>query len=661
MCGFAGFLTNNSITLDNAEAVANGMALTIQHRGPDDGGVWFDDQAGIALAHRRLSILDLSPAGHQPMPSKSNRYVIAFNGEIYNHLELRRELEMRAQAFSILAKDEDAIYWRGHSDTETLLAGFEAWGVEATLKKTVGMFAISLWDKEDKVLTLARDRMGEKPLYYGFQNNTFLFGSELKALKSHPEFLSEIDRDVLCLYLRHCYIPAPYSIYKGIKKLLPGTYIQVRLGDDANSSSMTPKSYWSMEEVVARGIDNPFIGSDEQAINALDSQLKQSIGLQMMADVPLGAFLSGGVDSSTVVALMQSQSSRPVKTFSIGFDEAQYNEADFAKAVAKHLGTDHTELYVSSAEAMKVIPLLGKMYDEPFADSSQIPTFLVSKMAKQHVTVSLSGDGGDELFGGYNRYLLADKWKKIECVPFALRKVIGYLIKILSPESWDAIFQQVSKLKTLPSNMGEKLEKLANRLEKIDGSQNLYYSLVSEIDYPEQIVLRASEPKTWLTNSGMKVPVNDAKQEMMFLDTMTYLPDDILVKVDRAAMANSLETRVPLLDRRVVELASQLPMNMKIRNGETKWLLRQVLYQYVPKELIERPKAGFGIPLAQWLRGPLKDWVESLLDEKRLVQEGYFNVHFIRNLWHAHLSGKRNHQSLLWSVLMFQAWLEEHK
>ena len=379
------------------------------------------------------------------------------------------------------------------------------------------MFAIALWDRELNVLTLARDRIGEKPLYYGFQNKTFMFGSELKALKAHPEFLSEIDRDVLCLYLRHCYIPAPYSIYKGIKKLLPGTYVQVRLGDDANSPSLTPKSYWSMEEVVARGGDNPFIGSDEQAINALDSQLKQSIGLQMMADVPLGAFLSGGVDSSTVVALMQSQSSRPVKTFSIGFDEVQYNEADFAKAIAKYLGTDHTELYVSAAEAMDVIPLLGKMYDEPFADSSQIPTFLVSQMARQHVTVSLSGDGGDELFGGYNRYLLADKWQKIERVPFFLRKIIGHLIETLSPSAWDAIFQQLTKIKTFPSNMGEKLQKLAQRLEKVDGSQNLYYSLVSEIDYPEQMVLRASEPKTWLTNSGMKVPVNDAKQEMMFL------------------------------------------------------------------------------------------------------------------------------------------------
>jgi asparagine synthase (glutamine-hydrolysing) len=659
MCGFAGFLTNNTNALANAEAIANAMALTIGHRGPDDGGVWFDDQAGIALAHRRLSILDLSPAGHQPMASKNNRYVIAFNGEIYNHLELRRELEMMPHTSSITPKVVAAINWRGHSDTETLLAGFEAWGVEATLKKTVGMFAISLWDKEEKVLTLARDRMGEKPLYYGFQNNAFLFGSELKALKVHPEFLSEIDRDVLCLYLRHCYIPAPYSIYKGIKKLLPGTYVQVRLGDDANSPSLTPKSYWNMEEVVARGGDNPFIGSDEQAVHALDSQLKQSIGLQMMADVPLGAFLSGGVDSSAVVALMQTQSSRPVKTFSIGFNEAGYNEAGYAKAVAKHLGTDHTELYVSAAEAMGVIPLLGKMYDEPFADSSQIPTFLVSQMARQHVTVSLSGDGGDELFGGYNRYLLADKWQKIERVPFFLRKMTGHLIETLSPSAWDAVFNQLTLIKTFPSNMGAKLQKLAKRLEKVDGTQALYYSLVSEIDFPEQIVLGAKEPQTWLTQVGVKTLFQDPRQQMMFLDAMTYLPDDILVKVDRAAMANSLETRVPFLDHRVVELASRLPMNMKIRDGETKWLLRQVLYQYVPKELIERSKAGFGIPLAEWLRGPLKGWVESLIDEKRLAKEGYFNVQYVRDLWNAHLSGRCNHQSLLWSLLMFQAWLAE--
>jgi asparagine synthase (glutamine-hydrolysing) len=661
MCGFAGFLTDNGDVLANADGIVNAMAKTIQHRGPDDAGVWLDVDAGVALGHRRLSIVDLSDAGHQPMASRSNRYVVAFNGEIYNHLELRCELEKLLQLNAISERSGKSISWRGYSDTETLLAGFEAWGIEETLKKTVGMFAISLWDKEEKVLTLARDRMGEKPLYYGFQNNTFLFGSELKALKAHPDFLSDIDRDVLCLYLRHCYIPAPYSIYKGIKKLLPGTYIQVQFGDHATSPSLTPKSYWSMEEVAGIGIKNPFIGSDEQAINAVENQLKQSIGLQMMADVPLGAFLSGGVDSSAVVAIMQSQSGRPVKTFSIGFDEAGYNEADYAKAVAKHLGTDHDELYVSSAEAMEVIPLLGKMYDEPFADSSQIPTFLVSQIAKKQVTVSLSGDGGDELFGGYNRYLLADKWQNIEYLPFALRQVAGHLIKTLATSNWDAILQQLSKAKPLHSNVGEKLKKLANRLEKVDGVQNLYYSIVSEVDYPEQIVLGASEPKTWLTQVGLKTTLGDAKQQMMFMDAMTYLPDDILVKVDRAAMANSLETRVPFLDHRLVELASRLPMNMKIRDGKTKWILRQVLYQFVPKELIERPKAGFGIPLAEWLRGPLKEWVDDLLNEDRLRTQGYFNTNYVRKLWHSHLSGKLNNQTLLWNILMFQVWLEESK
>ena len=672
MCGFAGFLTTSPHIYANADAIVTNMVNTIQHRGPDDSGVWIDADAGVALAHRRLSIVDLSPAGHQPMISANGRYVIAFNGEIYNHVDIRCELErlnhlnpLSAQELATLTQDSSTVNmrekfeWRGHSDTETLLAGFEIWGIEATLKKTVGMFAFSLWDRQDRVLTLARDRMGEKPLYYGFQNETFLFGSELKALKAYPNFLGEIDRDVLCLYLRHCYIPAPYSIYKGIQKLLPGTYLQVRLGADAGAQTLTPKAYWSMEEIALQAVISPFEGGAIEAIAALDSQLKESIGLQMMADVPLGAFLSGGVDSSAVVALMQAQSMRPVKTFSIGFDEAGYNEAEYAKAVAQHLGTEHTELYVSSAEAMGVIPLLGKMYDEPFADSSQIPTFLVSQMAKQHVTVSLSGDAGDELFCGYNRYLLANTWQKIEHVPFGLRKSVGHLIKTLSPATWDAIFQQVGKVKKLPSNMGEKLEKLANRLEKVDGVNELYYSLVSEIDCPEHLVVGATEPSSWLTQVGMKSTFQDAKQHMMFMDAMTYLPDDILVKVDRAAMANSLETRVPFLDHRVVELAWQLPMEMKIHNGRTKWILRQVLYQYVPQQLIERPKAGFGIPLGDWLRGPLRDWAESLLNEQRLHREGYFNTKYVRQLWHAHISGKCNHQSLLWSVLMFQTWLAE--
>jgi asparagine synthase (glutamine-hydrolysing) len=662
MCGLAGFWQPINFSADVARVVAKKMAESIAHRGPDDMGVWVDEAAGIALAHRRLSILDLSPAGHQPMVSASGRYVIAFNGEIYNHLDLRRELEQILPSPHLTKWGKVIPLWRGHSDTETLLAGIEAWGIKATLKKTVGMFAIALWDREERVLTLARDRIGEKPLYYGFQNDTFVFCSELKALKAHPDFLGEINRDVICLFLRHCYIPAPYSIYKGIKKLLPGSYLQLPFGRDVDAlSAASPKVYWSLEEVAAQGVATPFAGCDADAIAALGGQLKQSIGLQMMADVPLGAFLSGGVDSSTVVALMQAQSVRPVKTFSIGFNEKGYNEAGYAKAVAQHLGTEHTELYVSSAEAMQVIPMLGRMYDEPFADSSQIPTFLVAQMARQHVAVSLSGDAGDELFCGYNRYALVDTWGRIERVPFGVRRMAGRLVKLVAPSTLDAFFKQAANFVTLSVNLGEKLGKLATRLVNVDGIDELYYSLVSEIDHPEQMVIDGQEPASWLAEVGMKSAFGDPKLHMMFMDAMTYLPDDILVKIDRAAMANSLETRVPLLDHRVVELAWSLPMSMKIREGKSKWILRQVLYQYVPKQLIERPKAGFAIPLGDWLRGPLREWVEGLLDERRLQQEGFFNVQYIRAKWHAHLEGSRNNQSLLWNVLMFQVWLEEQK
>ncbi len=657
MCGIAGIFSKSASW--NLAQTVQCMANSLLHRGPDDDGIWTDEAMGLALGHRRLSILDLSPAGHQPMISSSGRYVIAFNGEIYNHMELRRELENISPNPPLLRRE---MVWRGHSDTESLLAGFEAWGIETTLKKTVGMFAIALWDREEKVLTLARDRMGEKPLYYGWQGETFLFGSELKALKAHPDFLAEIDRNAICLYLRHCAIPAPHSIYIGIKKLLPGSYLQLPLNRGVDDlRALNPKKYWSLAEVVAQGEATPFVGSDTDAIAALDGQLKQSIGLQMMADVPLGAFLSGGVDSSTVVALMQAQSIRRVKTFSIGFDEPGYNEAHYAKAVAQHLGTEHTELYVSSAEAMQMIPRLSRIYDEPFADSSQIPTFLVSQMARQHVTVSLSGDAGDELFCGYNRYALADIWRRIEKVPFGVRKMTGHLVKSVTPTTWDTFFRLTDNFVTLPVNMGDKLSKLAAQLESVDGINELYYSLVSEIDHPEQVVIGAKEPATWLTEVGMKLPFSNPKLHMMFMDAMTYLPDDILVKVDRAAMANSLETRVPLLDHRMVEMAWTLPMAMKVRAGKSKWILRQVLYQYVPERLIERPKAGFAIPLDDWLRGPLRDWVEELLDESRLQQEGFFNVKYIRAAWQAHLEGKRNNSTFLWNIMMFQLWLEENR
>lgn len=648
MCGIAGFWQTNNFSVDTAKAVAEKMALRVIHRGPDDAGVWIETGSGIALAHRRLSILELSAAGHQPMVSFSGRYVIVFNGEIYNHLELRQELIDMA--------------WRGHSDTETLLAGFEAWGIEATLKKIVGMFAIALWDRQEKTLTLARDRIGEKPLYYGFAKNTFIFGSELKAFRAHPDFVGEIDRNVLCLYLRYCCIPAPYSIYRGIHKLLPGNYIQfpIARGTDA-MRSVIPIAYWSLSEVAAKGIAQPFTGNNTDAISALDKQLRQAIGLQMIADVPLGAFLSGGVDSSTIVALMQAQSTRPIKTFSIGFNESAYNEAEYAKAVAQHLGTDHTEHYVSPEQAMQVIPKLGSMYDEPFADSSQIPVFLVSEIARKHVAVSLSGDAGDELFCGYNRYALADMWRKIEGIPFVVRRMAGHLIKKVSSSKWDYGFRCVNKFSRLPTNMGEKLEKFSTLLENVDGIGSLYYSLVSKITNPGQVVINAKEPGIWLTEKVMKSQFLNPILQMMYLDAMTYLPDDILVKVDRAAMFNSLETRVPFLDHRVIDLAWSLSLSMKIRDGQSKWILRQVLYKYVPRELIKRPKTGFGIPIGKWLSGPLKDWAQALLEESRLRQEGFFDVRFIRLRWQEHMSGKRDWQHFLWTILMFQGWLEEQK
>jgi len=626
------------------------MAAVLHHRGPDDSGMWADGAAGIALAHRRLSILDLSPSGHQPMVSPSGRFVIVFNGEIYNHLSLRQE--------------RGELPWRGHSDTETLLAGFEAWGVEATLQKTVGMFAIALWDREDRSLYLARDRMGEKPLYYGWQKNCFLFGSELKALKVHPAFEGEIDRDALTLLLRHNYVPAPHTIYKDIHKLLPGTMIRFSAVDGKTVVGDVPKPYWSMRSAVDNSLADPFVGRDHEAVTSLEARLKQSIGLQMIADVPLGAFLSGGVDSSTVVALMQAQSSRPVKTFTIGFEEEGYNEAVYARAVAKHLGTDHTELYVSSDETRAVIPRLPTLYDEPFSDSSQIPTFLVSKMARQHVTVALSGDGGDELFGGYNRYsLMSTIWRYVRRVPRGVRHAAVLAIQALPPETWNRVCDPLARM--LPKHLravqlGDKVYKLAEILECAD-PEAIYYGLLSHWRQPANVVIGANEPDTVLTDPRASKGLPDIEQYMMYLDTVSYLPDDILVKMDRAAMGASLETRVPFLDHHVVEFAWRLPLSMKIRNGQGKWILRQVLDKYVPKALIDRPKMGFGVPIGSWLRSPLREWAEELLGEERLRREGYFNPAPVRRKWNEHLSGKRNWQYHLWDVLMFQAWLEHQK
>lgn len=652
MCGIAGFLT--AAGTDSGEATLFRMASAIGHRGPDDAGVWSDRPAGIGLAHRRLSIVDLSLAGHQPMVSPGGRHVLIFNGEIYNHLKLRAELE-KAGAGYLRGGG-----WRGHSDTETLLVGFDAWGVIGTIERTIGMFAIAVWDRYNQTLTLVRDRMGEKPLYFGWQGQgekaCFLFGSELKALRAHPEFCSVVNRDALCLFMRHNYVPAPYSIYQNIYKLPPGCSLTVSLREREPKLS----AYWSLAQVAETGVASPFEGNSNQAVDKLEILLKDAVRQQMIADVPLGAFLSGGIDSSTVVALMQAQSSRPVKTFTIGFNEQGYNEAVHAKAVAKHLGTDHTELYVSPEQAMAVIPKLSFLYDEPFADSSQIPTFLVSELAKQHVTVSLSGDAGDELFCGYNRYVMSNAWwNKMQPIPLALRQVVSKGLTSVSPDRWNKLTGWLPTASRY-ANFGDKLHKGAAVLDSRT-LEELYLGLISHWPYPTDIVLKGAEPPTTLTGHRPDLRGLDGVQQMMALDGLTYLPDDILAKVDRAAMGVSLESRVPFLDHRVVEFAWRIPQSMKLRDGIGKWMLREVLYRHVPKQLIDRPKMGFGVPIEHWLRGPLRDWAEDLLSEDRIKREGYLNAAPIRKKWAEHLSSHRNNQHSLWCVLMFQAWLAEQR
>lgn len=649
MCGIAGIL-GGSFSPTDYERILGRMGTVIAHRGPDNSGVWFDSDASVGLVHRRLSILELSPAGHQPMFSASGRFVIIFNGEIYNHLELREELE----------KCSHSPDWRGHADTESLLAGFECWGVEATLKKTVGMFAIALWDRQDRKLILTRDRMGEKPLYYGYIGGALAFGSELKALREMPNFKGEINRGALGLLMRKCYIPAPYSIYQGIFKLTPGTWLEFSADMLSRRELPVPLVYWSAKEAAFAGAADPFeFTSDAEAIDALESKLMQSVSGQMVADVPIGAFLSGGIDSSTVVALMQAQSSRPVRTYSVGFNEDGYDEAVFAKKIARHLGTEHTELYVSSQDAINVIPMLPQIYDEPLSDSSQIPTFLVSKLARQHVAASLSGDGGDELFYGYGRYFLARRlWKYISALPFGLRVVAARTILAIPTSSWDRVYQLVSGF--IPKKQrwgapGDKLHK-GSALLRCENGLMLYRHFLTNWN-PEDVVLRMSELDSELNRCTPLRPLS-FEEEMMLVDSVSYLPDDILAKVDRAAMAVSLETRVPLIDHRVYEFAWRLPMQYKMRSEDSKWLLRQVLYKHVPRELIDRPKMGFGVPIDSWLRGPLRDWAESLLDESRLKREGYFDPAPIRQKWREHLTGSRNWQYHLWNVLMYQAWLE---
>src|SRR5258706_2080708 len=648
MCGFAGIIDLNHRTSEQAfRAIGARMANTLRHRGPDDAGTWVDIAAGVALGHRRLSILDLSPGGPQPMVAASGRHVIVFNGEIYNAPQLRHELDQVTLG---------SLSFRGHSDTEVMLAAFDHWGVRRAIAGMTGMLAFALWDRQERILYLGRDRLGEKPLYYGWIGRTLLFGSELKALRCHPDFRAEINRDALALYFRHNCIPAPHSIYKGIYKLPPATILAVSI-DTAEAAAPVP--YWSLKELVERGLANPFSGSEENAVDELDALLRDAVKIRMLADVPLGVFLSGGVDSSTVVALMQAQSNRPVRTFSIGFCEPDYNEAKHAKAVAQHLGTEHTELYVTPTEAMEVVPRLPEMYDEPFADSSQIVTFLIARLARQHVTVCLSGDGGDEVFGGYNRHIWNGRvWKSIRWVPRSVRMAAARAICRVPPYRWDALFQRLSPLlpiKVRHNQFGYKVHKIAGILPS-PSPRNMYLVLASHWTEAESVVLGAKEPETLLTRDDAWPHLPGFSQLMMFLDAATYLPDDILTKVDRATMAVSLEARVPLLDPRVVEFAWRLPSSLKIRNGRGKWILRRLLGRYVPPELTERPKAGFGIPLDKWLHGPLREWAESLLDAGRLRSEGLLDPRPIRQMWRDLLAGSHAWQYHIWDVLMFQAW-----
>ncbi|HYX69079.1 MAG TPA: asparagine synthase (glutamine-hydrolyzing), partial [Terriglobales bacterium] len=618
MCGIAGIWSRERASgNDELRATVQEMASRLRHRGPDDQGTWTDAEVGIALASRRLAILDLSPAGHQPMISASSRYVVTFNGEIYNYEELRHQMESDVTD-SVLAL-------RGHSDTEVMLAAFDHWGVEPTLPRLNGMFALGVWDRKERVLYLVRDRLGEKPLYYGWIGNTLLFASELKALHAHPAFRPEIDREALAFHLRYNCVPAPFSIYQGVHKLPAATFLRIQ---SDMRGEVLPVAYWSLLEVARHGIENPYRGSDAQAVEQFDGLLREAVKLRMISDVPLGAFLSGGIDSSTVVALMQAQSNRPVRTFSIGFHEANYNEAKDAHAVARHLRTEHTELYVTPQQTMAVIQRLPTLYDEPFADSSQIPTFLVSQLARQYVTVALSGDGGDEVFGGYNRHTWGRRiWNTMRWVPMLLRRAAAAGITHLAPKTWDALFRQLSW--SMPRSWrqrlpGDKLHKLSSVIA-LDSPMSMYLRMASHWDQPESVVRGVPQDFTNRVVLREWQDFPEFEDKAMYLDAVTYLVNDILTKLDRASMGVSLEARVPYLDPSVVEFAWSLPLSMKVRGQQGKWILRQLLDRYVPRELVERPKMGFGIPIDDWLRGPLREWAESLLDESRLRQEGFFH------------------------------------
>jgi asparagine synthase (glutamine-hydrolysing) len=620
------------------------MASTLTHRGPDDRGAWTDQLSdhSVALGFRRLSILDLSEAGHQPMISHSGRYVIVFNGEIYNFADIRKELLGRGSTG-----------FRGHSDTEILLEAIEAWGFEAALQRLNGMFAMAVWDRHEQCLLLARDRIGEKPLYYGWCGETFLFGSELKAIKAHPSFNAPVDRGAIALLMRFGCVPAPYSIYSGFRKLVPGHWVSVAPGEKTLPKEVP---YWSLRDRVE---SERWEGNDNEFVEEIHALLLKSVSMRMVADVPVGAFLSGGIDSSTIVALMQACSTRPVQTFTIGFKESKYNEAAYAAAVARHVGTEHTELYITTAEALQVIPSLPAIYDEPFADSSQIPTFLVSQLARRSVTVVLTGDGGDEVFMGYPRHLLMKRLQRMRQIPGSLRSLFAGAIKTLPAAMWDTILDGVTPLLPRVAHerfTGEKLHKFAKIIQQPD-ERRMLATIASHWDDRRKLLRGIEEPLSRL-DVDSEWPRATYLEQIVFLDTITYLPDDILVKVDRATMANSLEGRIPFLDHTLVERVWQMPTRIRMRGDTGKWVLRQILSKYVPSELFDRPKVGFALPLDSWLRGGLRDWAEHLLDPRRLRDEGYLDADLVQSTWKAHLEGRLNLQHRLWNVLVLQAWLE---
>lgn len=639
MCGIVGFWSEQRY----GEELVQYMANRLESRGPDDSGVWQDVATGLNFGHRRLSILDLSSAGHQPMRTSCGRFTLIYNGEIYNHMALREEL----------VDNEPGLKWQGHSDTETLMNALRVWGVGQTLSRINGMFAFAWWDSAERKLFLARDRLGIKPLYYGTQGDAFFFSSELKAFQPHPEWHGEVCRNSLAAYMRHNYVPAPHCIIKGMRKLPPGTYVQVTA-----RKAGEPICYWDICTMAQQRQDDP-LEDAQVALEKFREQLRIAVNRRMLADVPLGAFLSGGYDSSLVSAVMQEQSAKPINTYSIGFEESTHNEAPHARQIAGHLKTNHTEHYVTPAEALEVIPRLPSIYDEPFSDSSQIPTSLLCMMARKHVTVSLSGDGGDELFGGYTRYAFCQRlWGRLGKLPPGARRLLAACVHAAPGVALERLQRCVVPEGKRIDNLADRLPRLAELMRQPD-RVTFYRHLVSHFKAPDELVLQADEADSFLTRRSDHPELSDYLSLMQFLDLKTYLPDDILTKVDRASMACSLEVRVPLLDHEMVEFAFGLSPQLKSRAGQGKWLLRQLAHEYIPRELLERPKMGFGVPIESWLRGPLKDWAEALLSVERLKRDCYFDPAPIRLMWEEHQQGKRRWHYYLWDVLMFQAWLDE--